>query len=771
MRVGLAKYVLASVAVAAATLTTLALQPMIAPSATPLFILAVAIAALYGGRAGGAAATGLSVAALSYWFVRPVHLDGSADVARLLLFLVVATAITWIAGSVHEARSRAQQQAADNAHLRGQAEGAALEAERAVQVASASLVRQEEAEAALRTSEGHLSDFFDTASTGLHWAAADGTIVRVNQAELDMLGYDHDEYVGHPIQDFHVDRPVIDDLLRRLLAGETIRHCPARLRRKTGEIRHVVIDSSGYFSDGRFLHSRCFTRDVSVERQAQEAMAHLGAIVASSSDGIISKTLDGVVTSWNAGAEHIFGYSAAEIIGESIYKLIPPEHHDQEREVLERLRQGYPVRFSEAERLRKDGTRIWISLSVSPVRDASGLITGAASIKRDITEWKVLGQRLQDAQRLQAVGQLAGGIAHEANNQMSVVLGGAHFLLRRSDLPQPVRSDIEQIRLAAERTASITQQLLAFSRRQMLVMRNIDLSAVVEDISPILRRSLAEDQELVLRLDGVEGTIRADPVQLDQVLLNLTLNARDAMPSGGRLTIETQALEVFSAGAEQLDLAPGRYERLLVSDTGHGMARAVLDHVFEPFFTTKDVGKGSGLGLSVVHGIVSQLGGHIRVDSSLGRGTTFALYFPLKRSECVTDWVDAGEPHTAAPGAVALVAEDDSLVRGMTGRALAEAGYTVLEAANGRDALDLVKRLSGRLDLVITDVGMPVMGGYELARRLQQQRPGLPIVFMTGYGDEASRDPLTASLGPLMQKPFDPVALLRVVGEQVHQQM
>jgi two-component system cell cycle sensor histidine kinase/response regulator CckA len=159
------------------------------------------------------------------------------------------------------------------------------------------------------------------------------------------------------------------------------------------------------------------------------------------------------------------------------------------------------------------------------------------------------------------------------------------------------------------------------------------------------------------------------------------------------------------------------------------------------------------------------------VDSSLGRGTTFALYFPLKRSECVTDWVDSGEPHTAAPGAVALVAEDDSLVRGMTGRALAEAGYTVLEAANGRDALDLVKRLSGRLDLVITDVGMPVMGGYELARRLQQQRPGLPIVFMTGYGDEASRDPLTASLGPLMQKPFDPVALLRVVGEQVHQQM
>ena len=763
------KYLLAPLAVAAATLVTLAMQPLIAPSATPPFILAVAIAALYGGRAAGLVATGLSVAALSYWFVPPVHAGASGDLPRQLLFLVVGTAIAWIGGSVHEERRRALQQAAENARLRRQAEDATADTVRAAREASESHVRQEQAEAALRTSEGHLSDFFDTASTGLHWAAEDGTIIRVNQAELDMLGYHRDEYVGHPIQDFHVDRPVIDDILRRLLAGETIRQCPARLLCKSGEIKHVVIDSSGYFSDGRLVHSRCFTRDVSAERQAQEAMARLAAIITSSSDAIISKTLDGTVTSWNAAAEHIFGYSAAEMIGASIYKLIPAEHHDQEREVLERLSQGHPVRFSEAERIRKDGTRIWISLSVSPVRNASGTITGAASIKRDITEWKVLEQGLRDTQRLQAVGQLAGGIAHEANNQMSVVLGGAHFLLRRLDLPQAVRSDVEQIRLAAERTASITQQLLAFSRRQLLEMRDIDLNAVVRAISPILHRSLAEDQELVLRLGQVEGTIRADPVQLDQVLLNLTLNARDAMPSGGRLTIETQALEVAGAGAEQLGLAPGRYERLVVSDTGHGMTRATLDHVFEPFFTTKDVGKGSGLGLSVVHGIVSQLGGHIRVESAAGQGTSFTLYFQLKPHAPVPVWADAGEPHTAAPGAVALVVEDDILVRGMASRSLAEAGYRVLEAANGRDALDLVRSHQGGLDLVVTDVGMPVMGGYELARCLQQERPGLPIVFMTGYGEEASRDPLTAALGPLIQKPFDPLELVRVVGEQVHQ--
>ncbi|HET9727648.1 MAG TPA: ATP-binding protein, partial [Gemmatimonadales bacterium] len=328
-------------------------------------------------------------------------------------------------------------------------------------------------------------------------------------------------------------------------------------------------------------------------------------------------------------------------------------------------------------------------------------------------------------------------------------------------------ADIKQIRLAAERTASITQQLLAFSRRQLLEMRDLDLNAVVQAIDPILRRSLAEDQELVLRLGGVEGTIRADPAQLDQVLLNLTLNARDAMPNGGRLTIETQALEVSGAEAEQLGLAPGRYQRLVVTDTGDGMTRAVLDHLFEPFFTTKDVGKGSGLGLSVVHGIVSQLGGHIGVESVLGQGTSFTLYFHLETRAPVTDWADAAEPHTAAPGAVALVVEDDRFVRGIASRALAEARYTVLDAANGREALELVRSIEGRLDLVVTDVGMPVMGGYELARCLQQERPGLPIVFMTGYGDGASRDPSTASLGPVIQKPFDPVALVRVVGEQV----
>ena len=440
-----------------------------------------------------------------------------------MMFLVAAAITVLLVGTVYQQRARALRQARENERLRQvaeegasnalhaaaraeeeavRAEEATVEAETAAQEAAEALGRQLQAEKALRQSEVELADFFDNASTPLHWVGEDGTILRVNQAELDMLGYERSEYVGHHIAEFHVDRPVIDDILTKLLAGEVIHGYPARLRCKDGGMKDVLIDSSAYQVDGRFMHTRCFTRDITIERQAQEAMARLAAIVSSSSDAIISKTLEGVITSWNAAAERIFGYSTSEMVGQSVFRLIPEELHDSERFILGQLRQGEMVEFSESERVRKDGSRIWISLSVWPIRDRSGAIVGAASIKRDITERKVVAEHLRDTQRLQAVGQLAGGIAHEANNQMSVVLGGAQFLLRRSDLEPAARADVELIRQAAERTASITQKLLAFSRRQILQFQDVDLNRVVESMEPVLRRSLTEHHNLVLRLDG-----------------------------------------------------------------------------------------------------------------------------------------------------------------------------------------------------------------------------------------------------------------------------
>jgi PAS domain S-box-containing protein len=739
---------------------------------------AVFVAAVLGGFGPGVLATILSAVMALHLFIDPAHSLALTDpVARVgvALFTASGLATAWLG----EARLRALRQMsralekaqatatrAEGEATRAEeeavkAEEATAEAEMAAQDAAEALEQQFQAEQALRRSEEQLADFFDNASTPLHWVGEDGSILRVNQAELDMLGYERGEYVGRHIAEFHVDQPVIEDILTRLLGGEVIHSYPARLRCKDGAIKDVLIDSSAYQPDGRFMHTRCFTRDVTLEKQAQEAAARLAAVVSSSSDAIISKTLDGVITSWNAAAEQIFGYSASEMVGQSIFRLIPEELHDSERFILDHLRKGEVVEFSESERIRKDGTRIWISLSVSPVRDASGAIIGAASIKRDITEWRLLAENLREAQRIQAVGQLAGGIAHEANNQMTVVLGGAQFLLRRADLLPDVRQDVEFIQQAAARTASITQQLLAFSRRQAQQLQDVDLNRVVESLEPVLRRALQENQELVVRLELSAGLIRADPRQLEQVLLNLTLNARDAMPDGGRLTVETcEVTQTPESQGGKERLPPGRYAALAVEDTGCGMDADTMRQAFEPFFTTKEVGAGTGLGLSVVHGIVNQTGGHIHVGSEPGKGATFTVYFPITSAGRPPEPADPIEPAPLAHARVALVVEDDALVRTMAARGLDEAGYTVIEAANGRAALEAIRDHTGPVDIVITDLGMAEMDGYELGRILHEERPDLPILYMSGYGD-------ADAVHPLLRKPFSPDVLVQKVNEML----
>ena len=496
---------------------------------------------------------------------------------------------------------------------------------------------------------------------------------------------------------------------------------------------------------------------IEAETRLHAGTARLAAIVDSSSDAIIGKTLDGIVTSWNRAAEEIFGYPADEMIGRSVLTLIPDEFHAQEREVLERLRRGETLQISEVERVRKDGRRIWISLSVSPLRDPVGNLVGAASIKRDITEQKLAAERHQETQRLRVAGQLAGGIAHEANNQMLVVLGAADFILRRPDLPPPVREDLNAIRQAAERTASITQQLLAYGRRQTVRINDVDIDGVVRDLESVLRRSLAEHHELVLRLELGNACVRVDARQLEQVILNLTLNARDAMPEGGRLTIST----AWTAADPSSPTTPSPgglgYASLTVQDTGVGMNAMTLARAFEPFFTTKPVGQGSGLGLSVVDGLVHQMGGTIQVLSQPGQGARFSICLPLVTAASAPRGGDDAGGIPGGDGRVVVVVEDEPNVRSIAARTLREAGYTVHEARHGGEALELVVGALERVDLVVTDLGMPVMGGETLARRLQAARPGVPILFISGYTE-------SIAFGPLLLKPFTPDELLRRVG-------
>jgi nitrogen-specific signal transduction histidine kinase/CheY-like chemotaxis protein len=387
-------------------------------------------------------------------------------------------------------------------------------------------------------------------------------------------------------------------------------------------------------------------------------------------------------------------------------------------------------------------------------------------VNTDVTAQRLVEERVRQAERMEVVGQLAGGVAHEANNQMTVVLGAASFLLGRSDLPTDARKDLEYIREAAERTAAITAQLLAFSRRQLVQARVLHVDEAVQSLEGVLRRALGERSTLVLQLRA-NGHVKADPGQLAQVLLNLTLNSRDAMPLGGRLTIETRVTELTEAYARQrpgITIRPGPYAVISISDTGHGMGPETMTHLFEPFYTTKPSGKGTGLGLATVYGIVKQSGGYVWAYSELGQGTTFKVYLPLDSASLPI--APAREIPARATGETVLLVEDEPAVRHMTSRALQEYGYGVVEASSGHQGLGIIERSDGGIDLLITDVLLPGMDGPELARRATELRPELPVLFLSGYtDDEIVRRGLLEQGQPFLQKPFTPEALAAEVAQ------
>ncbi len=500
--------------------------------------------------------------------------------------------------------------------------------------------------------------------------------------------------------------------------------------------------------------------------QAEEHALRLAAVVDSSDDAIVTKDLDGTIRGWNPAAERIFGYSAAEMVGQPIFRLIPPELMDEEHDILRRIRAGHHVAHYETTRLRKDGHRILIALSVSPLRDASRSLIGACSIKRDVTGQRQLEAQLRQSQQLDAIGQLAGGVAHDFNNILAAIAGYVGLVLRALPSNHPARVDVLGIEEAAERAASLTQQLLAFGRKQVMQPDLLDLREVLDDTGRMLRRLIGEHIHLAIQPGAVLSPVLADRGQLSQVILNLAINARDAMPNGGRLTIEARDAPLTEEYADNhIAVAPGAYVLLAVSDTGHGMTPEVKAHVFEPFFTTKPRGKGSGLGLSTVFGIVKQLGGHIFVYSEPNQGTTFKVYLPRAEGSIAAAPGRATTPVEGGQETV-LVVEDEPAIRGVIRRLLEMSAYTVLDAGTPAEALELAGSYEQAIDLLLTDVVLPGMSGRELAEQLQVRRPGLTVLYMSGYTDDAvvhqgRLDPDTAFL----QKPFAPDALLRRIRE------
>lgn len=474
-------------------------------------------------------------------------------------------------------------------------------------------------------------------------------------------------------------------------------------------------------------------------------------------DGLIVLDRTAAVVDMNRRAERILGRQRADVAGHPVADLIPGIEWREQGEWRQDLRlpgQG--------------GDRIY-DVSVAPMRTQRRRLTGYVVVLHDVTERRDLEEQLRQAQKMEAVGKLAGGVAHDFNNLLTAILGHAEMAQGDVGSNESARGNIAEITRAASRAADLTRQLLAFARRQIIEPRIVDLNGLVVNVDRLLRRLLGEDIELVTVLDPELWRVKIDPGQFEQVLVNLVVNARDAMPTGGTLVIETRNVHLDEEFARQhATVQPGPHVLLAVSDTGTGMDEEVLAHIFEPFFTTKEVGKGTGLGLATCYGIVKQNKGSIWVHSEKGVGTTFRIYLP--RAEGAAAPLDAGEARTVEQtprgSETVLLVEDELLVRNLAADALRQHGYEVLAASTGLEALDLAMQTPKPVDVLVTDVVMPQMGGPQLAERLLAERPGLKVLFISGYSDMAlTRQGRLLPGTALLQKPFTPGQLVRRVRE------
>ena len=498
-------------------------------------------------------------------------------------------------------------------------------------------------------------------------------------------------------------------------------------------------------------------------RQANEWLL---TVIQASPFAIVAVDPAGTVRSWNAAAENMFGWTGVEVMGR-IPPFVAGEQMEEFREKVERASRGELICGLERRRQRKDGSAIDVAIWTAPLRDSSGSITSAILAIADISERKKLEEQLRHAQKMEAVGRLAGGVAHDFNNLLTIINGYGHMLASALGQQDRLRSHAEEILKAGNQAASLTAQLLAFSRRQMIQPKPVDLNHVVTNLGKMLRRVIGENIVLHTLLSEDLSCVKADPNQMEQVLINLVANARDAMPRGGALTISTRNVTLDAPlSCEGNEIPRGCYVELSVCDTGEGMDDETRSHLFEPFFTTKERGKGTGLGLSSVYGSVRQNGGGILVHSERGRGAEFLIFLPQIREPLAAPRLDAPTNDIHRGCETILLVEDEASLRNMLRDCLSSAGYRVLEAADGTEALRKWERDAPSIDLLLTDVVMPLLNGRELATRLSSVAPQIQVIYISGYADDVLAYHGTLAPGTiLIQKPFSPGDLMLKVRE------
>jgi PAS domain S-box-containing protein len=556
---------------------------------------------------------------------------------------------------------------------------------------------------------------------------------------------------------------------RRVHAAGEVHGLETAWRRPNGEIVYVRENArAAHRPDGAVEYYEGTLEDITDRKRAEAALQEreelLRNVIAHIPGGVFWKDKRSVYLGCNEFVASNAGMSPAEVVGRTDWDLgIDPQEAESYRECDRRVMEtGVPVLNLEETQTRADGKATLLTSKV-PLRDASGAVVGVLGIYQDITDRKRLEEQFRQAQKMEAVGRLAGGIAHDFNNLLTVINGFSQVVLDLLREHDPARTLIEEIAKAGDRAASLTGQLLAFSRQQVVTPQVVNSNVVIDGMDRMIGRLIGEDVIVSTVLEPELWSVKIGPNQLEQVLMNLVVNARDAMPTGGHLTIQTQ--NVVHSGGAAPSISAGDWVALSVTDTGVGMDESTRARIFEPFFTTKGVGKGTGLGLATVYGIIVQNGGHVTFDSQAGRGTTFKIYLPRVPDSLPVSHHGLRDSTLPQGTESVLIVEDEPAVRALNRHVLESCGYRVLEASDGLEAVELVESLEGPLDVLVSDVVMPHLGGGQLAERLHAIRPQLKVLFVSGYtNDEVVRHGVGSNF-EFLQKPFTPMGLARKVRE------